>query len=166
MLLENLQTDSVGDSCTMCKHPFFRCFSSFDILPLVEFVPEAIISDDEALSLIHQSSASQISGMNDLFQEAIDVSLTSSKEAYSPVELSRDALLSLDRENVYVVDDGTQNSSVRRKKYYVNMIPDIGIAVCQTCHSFFHESSFEYEYLRNGGCPFCNAKQIGNVSID
>lgn len=41
-----------GDVCTNCGHPFVRSFINFDILPLVEFVPELSISDEEAIELI------------------------------------------------------------------------------------------------------------------
>ena len=43
-----------GDVCTNCGHPFVRSFVNFDILPLVEFVPDSKISDDEAIDLIRQ----------------------------------------------------------------------------------------------------------------
>ena len=43
-----------GDVCTNCGHPFVRSFITFDVLPLVEFVPEPSISDEEAIALIRQ----------------------------------------------------------------------------------------------------------------
>jgi intraflagellar transport protein 122 len=43
-----------GDVCTNCGHPFVRSFINFDILPLVEFVPEPSISDEEAIEYIRQ----------------------------------------------------------------------------------------------------------------
>ena len=43
-----------GDVCTNCGHPFVRSFINFGILPLVEFVPEPSITDDEAIELIRQ----------------------------------------------------------------------------------------------------------------
>jgi intraflagellar transport protein 122 len=43
-----------ADVCTNCGHPFVRSFISFDVLPLVEFVPEKSIPDDEAIELIRQ----------------------------------------------------------------------------------------------------------------
>jgi len=43
-----------GDVCTNCGHPFVRSFINFDILPLVEFVPDPSISDEEAVELIRQ----------------------------------------------------------------------------------------------------------------
>lgn len=45
-----------ADACVNCGHPFVRSFINFEILPLVEFVPDATISDDEAVSLIRHSS--------------------------------------------------------------------------------------------------------------
>lgn len=50
-----------GDVCTNCGHPFVRSFINFDILPLVEFVPEPSISDDDAIEMLRQPpSRSQI----------------------------------------------------------------------------------------------------------
>jgi intraflagellar transport protein 122 len=43
-----------GDVCTNCGHPFVRSFINFDVLPLVEFVPDPSISDEEAIELIRQ----------------------------------------------------------------------------------------------------------------
>lgn len=48
-----------GDVCTNCGHPFIRSFANFDILPLVEFIPDPRnISDEEAIELIRQPSGS------------------------------------------------------------------------------------------------------------
>jgi intraflagellar transport protein 122 len=46
-----------GDVCTNCGHPFVRSFINFDILPLVEFVPEPSISDEEAIELIRTNAS-------------------------------------------------------------------------------------------------------------
>lgn len=43
-----------GDVCTSCGHPFVRSFINFDVLPLVEFVPDPSISDEEAMDLIRR----------------------------------------------------------------------------------------------------------------
>ena len=40
------------DVCTSCGHPFVRSFLNFEVLPLIEFVPEASISDEEALDCV------------------------------------------------------------------------------------------------------------------
>jgi intraflagellar transport protein 122 len=44
-----------GDVCTNCGHPFVRSFINFDILPLVEFVPDQRISDEDAIDMIRLS---------------------------------------------------------------------------------------------------------------
>lgn len=42
-----------GDSCSSCGHPFLRSFINFEVLPLVEFVPDyRSISNTEALDMI------------------------------------------------------------------------------------------------------------------
>lgn len=57
-----------GDVCTNCGHPFVRSFINFGILPLVEFVPEPSISDEEAIELIRQPP-SEAGGRNRLDTE-------------------------------------------------------------------------------------------------
>lgn len=41
-----------GDVCTNCSHPFIRSFVSFEVLPLVEFLPAEGVTDEEAIDLI------------------------------------------------------------------------------------------------------------------
>ena len=50
------------DVCTSCGHPFVRSFLNFEVLPLIEFVPEASISDEEALDLIKEFPEDKNSG--------------------------------------------------------------------------------------------------------
>jgi intraflagellar transport protein 122 len=62
-----------GDVCTNCGHPFVRSFINFDILPLVEFVPEPSISDDEAIEMIRQpASRSQLFRSNSVESKSND----------------------------------------------------------------------------------------------
>ncbi|KAK7079218.1 hypothetical protein SK128_004845, partial [Halocaridina rubra] len=44
-----------GNQCVNCCHPFVYSFFSFEILPVVEFVLEEDITDEEAVRLIQQS---------------------------------------------------------------------------------------------------------------
>ena len=53
-----------GDVCTNCGHPFVRSFINFDVLPLVEFVPDPSISDEEAIDMIRQPPGSQGQGIS------------------------------------------------------------------------------------------------------
>ncbi len=48
----NPLTNSKGDKCTSCSHPFIRSPISFEILPLVEFKPEPGINNERAFELI------------------------------------------------------------------------------------------------------------------
>ena len=52
--LELSHSHRAGDRCTACAHPFARSFASFEPLPLVRFVPERLISQEEALSLVRR----------------------------------------------------------------------------------------------------------------
>ena len=51
-LQKNPLLNRLGNSCVNCKQPFNFSFIGFEILPLVEFVPESGISRDEAMQLI------------------------------------------------------------------------------------------------------------------
>lgn len=53
-----------GDVCTNCGHPFVRSFINFDVLPLVEFVPDPSISDEEAIDMIRQPPGSAGQGIS------------------------------------------------------------------------------------------------------
>ncbi len=54
-----------GDVCTNCGHPFVRSFVNFDTLPLVEFVPDPSISDEEAIDLIRSPPGTEIKKKDD-----------------------------------------------------------------------------------------------------
>ncbi len=46
--------------------------------------------------------------------------------------------------------------------YLRNMLPeDTQITTCNNCGSFFRTMSFEFAYLRDGGCPFCKSTNTG-----
>ncbi len=47
-----------GDACKFCGQRFIRSFLNFEVLPLVEFQPEANICDEDALTMIRSSSKS------------------------------------------------------------------------------------------------------------
>lgn len=159
-----------ADSCANCGHPFLRCSINFDVLPLVEFVPEHTISDQDAVVMIE--SPGEPSGQdeeddydeNDAFTEAINSSLTRQESSgeYLPTAVDEATLRSLKREEVFalgIVDEGegeARGGCGRRARFFKNAIPDIGISACRNCHHFFHEQDCELAALENGGnCPFC-----------
>lgn len=146
----------IGDSCRNCLHPFQRCFLNFDALPLVEFHPCTSISHEEALAAICKHPTNETTG-NDLFNEAISKTLTVYQGSiYKPVEVNIQTLEALQREDIYVLK--------RSSRYFRNMIPEIGLAVCQNCHSFFHEEDYEYAFTKEGFCPVCESKLSHDVS--
>lgn len=161
MLLRKTNTDS----CSSCGYPFIRCFHTFEILPLVEFVTEKSILMEEAICMIQECSDSfhpSPPNSNTMpFDRALDMALTESITSYVPIEVDEVALRSLNREEVFLIASTTQPATVRLFK---NMTPEIGLAVCSGCQQFFYEEDFEYEYLKNEGCPFCGHNVEGNVS--
>ncbi len=145
---------SPRDCCRSCFHPYKRCFITFDILPLIEFQPLDSISHQEALSLICKDPSEE-QKQSIFFNESINCTLRDTETpGYAPVRVDRKTLESFNREVIYTT--GTQ--------YYKNMIPEIGIAVCRSCNNFFHEEDFEYECLKQDGCPFCRSSESDSVS--
>ena len=105
-----------GDVCTNCGHPFVRSFINFDILPLVEFVPDPSISDEEAIDMIRQpppmsragfySSSSKNGGDGDEFKADDKGSGSGWKESKN----SGADMLTLDRDGANEVDDATEDA--------------------------------------------------------
>ena len=148
------------DSCSTCSHPFIRCFVNFDVLPLIEFRPLNSISCQEALGMISKYPSDE-SASHALFNDAINFNLCDTEAmGYVPVEVDHKTLASFNREEIYTVRTSLSDDI----RFYKNMIPEIGIAVCQNCGKFFHEEDYEYEFLKHNGCPVCKTTTNGDVS--
>lgn len=180
------------DSCINCGHPFLRTFLGFDILPLVEFYPDSDISIEEALKLIAlepnarkennsdgwrestRGGAEVMSlsegpmpgdeGGTDLFvQKMLDAaSYFVPGEPYTPVRIDRETLAELRPEEVYTVDF-RKFSSFLPIRFFRSMIPEVAIAVCSSCGNFFHQETWELEFLQNKCCPYCGSKEIDSA---
>lgn len=183
------------DSCVNCGHPFIRTFLGFDILPLVEFQPEANIPLDEALKLLAKEPARKRDGMGDGWREGtrggaetltldgpgpglmpgdeggsdlfVQKMLDAANyfvpgEPYQPVRIDRDILLDLKPEDIYVVDF-RKYSSLLPIRFYRSMIPEVAITVCGSCGHFFHQETWELEFLQNKCCPYCGNKEIDSA---
>ena len=168
-----------GDVCINCGHPFVRSFINFEVLPLVEFVPESTIGDEEALDLIRQPST--VDG-----KKRVESKFRKNeyRESKREEEISEGKLMStvsvedfndcitktLEEQGdtcIYtpVVVDVTSllcmnrsdvfvcKSQTKGKKttFYKNMLPEIAIALSQPCHRFFHLDEFEFAILSNDG---------------
>jgi len=175
------------DSCVNCGHPFIRTFLGFDILPLVEFQPEANIPMDESLKLIASEPNSrrqpsdgwrestrggaEVMSLDqgpmpdeagaDLFvQKMLDAaSYFVPGEPYQPVRIDRETMAELRPEEVYLVDM-RKFSPLLPIRFFRSMIPEVAIAVCGTCGHFFHQETWELEFLQNKCCPYCGCKEI------
>ena len=161
------------DVCTSCGHPFVRSFLNFEVLPLIEFVPEASISDEEALDLIKEFPEDKNSGEGkediyvpddddeDRFTRAINDTLQAQAGAdeYKPVTVDAETLRSLYRAEVFCC---APRQPGLRATYYKSAIPDVHMALSQPCNRFFHEDDFEYAVLKEGKCPYSRAKEVGD----
>jgi intraflagellar transport protein 122 len=182
------------DSCVNCGHPFIRTFLGFDILPLVEFQPDAGINVDDALKLINREPSSRKQGgmQNDGWNEStrggaecltlndgpmpgddggsdmfmklmLDAaSYTVPGAPYQPVQIDADTLLDLKAEEVYVVDF-RKYSPLLPVRFFRSMIPEVAIAVCGACGHFFHQETWELEFLQHKCCPYCGNKDIDSL---
>ncbi|KAH8096448.1 hypothetical protein JL720_3820 [Aureococcus anophagefferens] len=150
------------DVCTSCGHPFVRSFLNFEILPLVEFIPEAPLGDDEALELIREAPPETGRDRRKLrgqWNESKEGEANEGVNSYAPVTVDAETLRSLRREHVFQCKPRAPGM---RATYYKSAIADVHIAISQSCHRFFHEEDFEFQVLRDGACPFSRVKDVGD----
>jgi len=169
------------DKCSNCGHAFVRCFLNFDILPLVEFAPENDISDQEALELIDEypdgRDNTDIMDQDECFHSSINIALDRQQSCgdYVMIKADRETLRSFSKDEIFIcsgypknIDLKENNESLNlaflKKRYFKNMIPDVGIALSRQTNQFFHLEDFELAYLKLGRCPISRVKDIGNVS--
>lgn len=55
-----------GDICVACGHPFIRSMVRFEVLPLVEFMPDPVMSEEEALALLCQEEEKEAGGKEEM----------------------------------------------------------------------------------------------------
>merc|ERR1712232_763663 len=101
---------------------------------------------------------------NDLFvQEMLDsAEYFVPGEPYRPVTVDGDVLLELKPEEVFVVDM-SKYSRLLPVRFYRSMIPEVAIAVCGSCGHFFHQETWELEFLQHKCCPYCGSKEIDST---
>ncbi len=134
----------------------------------MEFEPT--LSDSESLSFIFEDSSrssTHIPTSSDLFGVAINNVLEDLEEGvYIPVKADESILRQISREDVFVIkcEETSDYTKQISHRYFKNVIPEIGIAVCQNCNSFFHEENFEYHSLKEESCPVCHEVIDTNVS--
>ena len=169
-----------GNECLNCKHPFVFSFVSFEVLPLVEFVIDSDISDEEALLLLKMETVvdtgsvqhreypgrdaqtlvldeQDMESSKDLFMDRL-VSIEHTSTEYAPVTVDREILRSLTYSEVFI----RYWPPPLRNQYYKSLMPDLPITSCPSCYQLFHSDDFDLQILRKGSCPFCRA-QIESV---
>ena len=78
---------------------------------------------------------------------------------YKMVTVDSKMLLAMNGEQCVIVEAPTGST-----RYLRNMMQEDGeqgVTVCTNCGSFFRSTSFEFAYLRDGGCPFCKSNNTG-----
>ncbi|XP_022096034.1 intraflagellar transport protein 122 homolog isoform X1 [Acanthaster planci] len=165
-----------GNQCINCAQPFVHSFSSFDILPLVEFVLEEGITDEEAVSLIQMEPMRKSGQRGDGWQEStvggaqsmrLDeysnegaeedpftarlLSFEQGGSEFVPVVVGRSVLQSMERHHVII----RKWPSPLRYQYFKTIMPDVSVTICPSCNQFFHTDEFELLVLQKNHCPFC-----------
>ena len=78
-------------------------------------------------------------------------------KGYEKVVVDSKMLLEMSGEDCIVVEAPSGDVS-----YVRNMLPgDTTVTVCTNCGCYFKARSFEFAYLRDGGCPFCMSHNTG-----
>ncbi|CAH3150863.1 unnamed protein product [Porites lobata] len=166
-----------GNQCINCRQPFVYSFSSFEVLPLVEFVLEDGISDEEALKLIAiDSLRSQKKKRGSNWQErdmgnfqslqlteeppedeeedpftAKLMSFEQGGSEFVAVRVGRSTLQSMNSREVLV----KKWPSPLKYQYYRSLLPDVSITLCSSCNRLFHTDDYELLVLQKNCCPFC-----------
>ncbi|XP_019647680.1 PREDICTED: intraflagellar transport protein 122 homolog [Branchiostoma belcheri] len=164
-----------GNHCINCRQPFVHSFSSFEVLPLVEFVLEDGISDEEALQLLDQEPSSKkgkdkwkenkmkgdIQSMrfdddtddlenDDPFTSRL-MSFEQGGSDFTPVVVNRSVLQAISRTEVFI----KRWSKPMQYQYFRSLLPDVSIVMCDSCWQLFHLDDYELLVLQKGYCPFC-----------
>eukprot|EP00049_Salpingoeca_infusionum_P018533 m.357671 g.357671 ORF g.357671 m.357671 type:complete len:1216 (-) comp17897_c0_seq1:1469-5116(-) len=162
---------SGATECSNCKHPFVLSRYSYEVLPLVEFVPDSDISDAEAQQLIQDDtqlgskgakwgsgsgSGADVMTMEDEEQPQ-DSFLTlleqfeGGADTYTPLRVDRDVLRSMPSHEVFV----EQWPDPLQVKYYRNVMPETAVTSCTRCKSFFASDDWDHVTLKKLACPYC-----------
>nr|XP_026691357.1 intraflagellar transport protein 122 homolog [Ciona intestinalis] len=156
-----------GSSCINCHQPFVYSFSSFEVLPLVEFTLEEGIGDEEACRLIDSSiKQAKSNEWKDTERDAQTLRMDEEEEEdpftarlltfegggdYLPVVVNRSVLRALPRREVLV----RRWAPPLRFQYFKNLMPEVAVAMCDSCFQMFHADDYELMVLQKQCCPFC-----------
>lgn len=145
-------------------------FFSFDMLPLVRFVPEDGVTDSEAERCIFADPPLRNQGTENQNQDSLTIgeedeafkrqimgfTRASGSDSYQPIKANKEALLSMSRHDVFIRKFGKK---CLQNEYYRIMNPqENSVVMCKSCQFFFVEEEWTYQVLQKGACPFCRKK--------
>ncbi|XP_061187801.1 intraflagellar transport protein 122 homolog isoform X4 [Saccostrea echinata] len=167
-----------GNCCVNCRQPFVHSFVSFEVLPLVEFVLDSSLTDEEAVQILdlsiprqkkedrgwkegrigHAQTLSLGQAQDDEPEEEDPFSaklMTFDQEEteFRPVVVTKSVLQTLSRSEVYIL----KWPKPLRYQFFRSLLPDVTITQCPKCNKLFHTDDFELQYLQKGHCPFCRS---------
>ncbi|CAH1783917.1 unnamed protein product [Owenia fusiformis] len=166
-----------GNQCINCSQPFVHSFVSFEVLPLVEFVLEDGVEDEEAVRLIdlepprkRNKTGSDWQEQKSGYGESLRLDDNQGDEPgdedpftarlmtfeqggneFVPVIVNTSVLKSLNRNEVIIL----KWSKPLRYQYFKNLMPDVSITKCSFCNKLFHTDDYELQALQKLQCPYC-----------
>ncbi|XP_059169667.1 intraflagellar transport protein 122 homolog [Physella acuta] len=172
----NPLVNKTGNRCVNCKQPFVHSFVTFEVLPLVEFVLEEGMTDQEAVHILDMSipkqkkkggpwSETKMGNFQSLRlgeeapeedEDPFTARLKSYNESdeFQPVVVNKSTLQTMSRSDVYIL----KWPKPLRYQFFRSLLPDVPITLCSSCNKLFHTDDFEQQYLQRGHCPFCKSK--------
>ncbi|KAL5962078.1 hypothetical protein TSMEX_010391 [Taenia solium] len=153
-----------GNRCINCKAPFIFSFLSFDVLPLVEFVPDPELTEEEVTACIRSdplahrkappegpSCDDKALGIErDAFTEKL-VNFNLGSDKYQPVVLNAETLRTIPSSEIIILEPGYP----MRKQFFKNVLPEIGVTFCKSCNKLFQKEDYQVLLLQKQQCPFC-----------
>jgi len=92
-------------------------------------------------------------GIKDKISESLDHQQIQTD--FMPTVLSEVEIAQLDIESVYFIDQRKINSGLPIR-YFINIAPEILLKNCKECGKFFLLDEYEFEFIQNKRCPYCN----------
>ncbi|CDS40401.1 intraflagellar transport protein 122 [Echinococcus multilocularis] len=162
-----LQSDN---RCINCKAPFIYSFLSFDILPLVEFIPDPELTEEEVAECIRIDSPARreavpeglscddkaLDAERDVFAEKL-VNFNLGSDKYQPVVLDAKSLRAIPSSEIIILDPGYP----MRKLFFKNVLPEVGVTCCKSCNKLFQKEDYQVLLLQKHQCPFCRCGADG-----
>lgn len=55
--------------------------------------------------------------------------------------------------------DSRKINASARVRYFINTAPEVLLKCCNQCSKFFLLDEYEFEFIQNKRCPFCNGEE-------